>query len=67
MPAYTNAVQTIPAVFKAVIENHNKQRELKSLDVIPFSPMAELLMDMRNLRHSAEKALRWNTNKGSAQ
>lgn len=67
MPYYTNAKQTIPNVFKCIIENDTKQGELRQLDVIPFAPMKELIRDRRNLNASAEKALRWNTDKGNAQ
>lgn len=67
MPAYTNAKQVIPNVFKCVMEIDIKQQELRRLDVIPFAPAVELIRDRRNLRASAEKMLRWNTDKGATQ
>jgi hypothetical protein len=66
MAAFSNAKQVIPNVFKQIIVNDNRQAELRSLTVIPFTPMIELIRDRRNLRAGAEKLLRWNTDKGAA-
>lgn len=65
MAYYTNAKQVIPKVFTHIMENDAKQSTLRSLDVIPFAPMAELIRDRGRLRAGAEKLLRWNTDKGN--
>lgn len=72
MPAYTNAKQTIPHVFKCVVENDREREALRDSFVAygPNSPaqwlrLKELIADRKNLRIGAEKALRWNTDKGN--
>lgn len=69
-PAYTNAKQTIPEVFKEIIKNEAARRTLSTPEVISFEQCQQfraLKDDMdKNLRPSAERALRWNTDKGNA-
>lgn len=71
MPAYTNARQTIPEVFTQVMRNDQRRERLRDLAVNgemtqgDWRELGELTRDRKNLRGSAEKALRWNTDKGA--
>lgn len=74
MPAYTNAKQTIPEVFKLIMVNHAAQEPLlskclnRSLDALTMDEWIELgrlRREMIGYRADAERALKWNTDKGA--
>lgn len=65
MPAFSNARQHIPDVFKRIIVNHNELDALKAEPVIDFKRARTLLAIKRDYRREAEVMLRWNTDKGN--
>lgn len=69
MPAFTNAKQSIPPLFMAIMENdkardaiHAKGAEMTSDD---WNELGRLTREKRDFRGAAEKALRWNVDKGA--
>jgi hypothetical protein len=64
MPAYTNATQTIPELFKEImrIDDQIEQKLIQS--AIPFDTH-KLIARKRELMSAAEKALHWNVDKGA--
>lgn len=64
MPAYTNAKQVIPELFKQIVRNDNQLREIRALPVIPLIEAASLVHERREYRRAAEQMLKWNTDKG---
>lgn len=71
MPAYTNARQHFPQAFKDIIANDARREEIRdgfvagSASLIDWRELSLLVQDRKNLRASAERALRWNTDKGN--
>jgi hypothetical protein len=71
MPAYTNARQTIPYVFEAIIANDAARLALRDraadglMTQSDWRELGELVADRKNLRRGAEQAMRWNTDKGA--
>jgi hypothetical protein len=70
MPAYTNAKQNIPPLFKEITRNHAETAALRNADavVVPLAAVSNLKRlrdEMSEYRRGAERALRWNTNKGN--
>lgn len=66
MPAYTNAKQRIPDLFRKIMVNHAELAALKAEQVIDFARGKTLVILRRVYRAEAEVALRWNTNRGNA-
>lgn len=64
MPAYTNATQNIPELFKIIMEVDQKIEAIRSNLVIEFEQIRELKKRKAELRKAAEAALSWNVNKG---
>jgi hypothetical protein len=72
MPAYTNACQRIPALFEEIMRNHRDVACLKAVvtksSIVPWHAvlsLKRLRAEMREFRRGAEKALRWNVDKGN--
>lgn len=71
MPAYTNATQNIPGLFKAIMENHREQEGILNnlaagtCTTAEWLRLKELRYEMQDFRRAAEKALSWNHNKGN--
>lgn len=66
--AYTNAKQSIPLLFKFIMQNHAAREALPKDGRMTQRQGREqraLVTDMKSLRRDAEKALRWNTDKGN--
>lgn len=66
MPAYTNAKQRIPDLFRKIMVNHAELAAAKAEKVIDWTRARTLVILKRSYRAEAEVALRWNTNKGNA-
>jgi len=70
MPAYTNAHQHIPEVFKEIMENDAERAALHAkpnMTTADWRRVGELMdRKKRDLVPSAERALRWNTDKGAS-
>jgi hypothetical protein len=71
MPAYTNARQHMPKVFRHIIDSDRELTRLRD-DFVSgegttddWHRVRELHADRKNLRAGAERALRWNTDKGA--
>jgi hypothetical protein len=70
MPAYTNAKTTIPPIFQYIIDNHNERYALPkdgTMTQHQWRTLRALVTEMKSLRGDAERALRWNTDKGATQ
>lgn len=68
MPAYTNAKQTLPLIFQEIMRNQAERAALAAPAVIPFDAVkhhATLVVEMEGFRRDAERALKWNTDKGN--
>lgn len=68
MPAFTNAAQSIPPLFQFIMDNHAAREALPkdgSMTQQQWREQRALVTDMQSLRRDAEKALRWNTDKGN--
>lgn len=61
----TNAAQRIPPLFKEIMRNDAERAALAEQTVVPFEKAGRLVRERRMYRKAAEKALSWNTNKGS--
>jgi hypothetical protein len=66
MPAYTNATQIIPPLFKEIVEHERKLWDALSSPIIQLS-VGHMVRRKGELMRQAEKVLSWNHNKGSAQ
>lgn len=69
MPAFTNAKQSIPPLFVAIMENdkardaiHAKGCEMTSDD---WNELGRLTREKRDFRVAAAKHLSWNADKGA--
>jgi hypothetical protein len=68
MAAFTNAKQSIPLLFKFIMDNHRAREALPKDGTMTQQQWREqraLVTEMKSLRRDAEKALRWNTDKGN--
>lgn len=68
MAAFTNAKQSIPLIFKFIMENHAAREALPKDGTMTQQQWREqraLVTDMLSLRRDAERMLRWNTDKGN--
>lgn len=70
MPAYTNARPNVPKIFQEIMKNDTQRGDIlaKGADMTTadWKRLKELAKDKKdNLRPGAEKALRWNTDKGN--
>lgn len=68
MPAFTNAKQSIPSLFVAIIENDSARDAIKakgaSMTHLDWTELGRLTREKRDFRSAAEKALSWNADKG---
>lgn len=68
MPAFTNAKQSIPSLFVAIIENDSARDAIKakgaSMTHLDWTELGRLTREKRDFRSAAEKALSWNVDKG---
>lgn len=68
MPAFTNAKQSIPPLFVAIMENDNARDAIKAMGASmthsDWIDLGRLTREKRDFRSAAEKALSWNVDKG---
>ena len=69
MAFFTNAKQSVPPLFKAIMENDEQRMYLRSLgpeiDKGQCQEMKRLYREKRDFRAAAEKMLSWNVDKGA--
>jgi hypothetical protein len=64
MPAYTNAKQSIPPLFKTIMENDEQRRLTKSSPVVNFAEHKRLYREHKDLMKEAELRLAGTKDKG---
>jgi hypothetical protein len=69
MPAYTNATQTVPKVFKEIIKNDAEREAIHAkgdtMTQDDWRRLGALSTDKKALRRGAEEVLKWNRDKGN--
>lgn len=68
MAAYTNAKQCIPGLFMEIMRNQAERQALAAPPLITMGEVrqhATLMREMAEYRRGAERALRWNIDKGN--
>jgi hypothetical protein len=65
MPAYTNATTIVPPLFQEIMRNDREITDWKGRKVIVMDIAKRTLKRKRELMAAAEKALKWNVDKGN--
>ena len=66
--AWSNAKPNVPPLFREIVKNDARRAEIKAMPVVPWERAQEhaaLVREKRDFRQAAEKALRWNADKGN--